>query len=691
MLLILNSENNKSKLMMKFIDQIKPKMKCIDMINIESTKINQCIFPGSDLSMRDTLIVKQMKNFINDPMVQGFSIFNYNEKYDFNLSVLSDCNEIKSKSIIHQYDDQCIGFYVTVNQFKDLEKQINDKIYYTKPLYHIVTNDPMYLLNSVNEISFDQMISTLENCTNNQIKTHESVFRRLVDIFNINESVRNFINLFGIESLKQMIKNYMDIYCIESVLSDTTLDQIRLCVRNNNISIRNIISLDHGTKERITKKELIDTLKKYNLDSYYQILNEDIHLHWDIFYPLEGFNYPFCIIVPSRNNPTTFMETLRSIYQSYDNYRVIYIDDQSDNNESLMVKQWIDDNYQNQRTILISQKKRQRQCAGRFIGYHMAYDDEIVMFVDGDDKLCNNAINIVNQRYKKCDVVLTYGGYYDTVRQNTLKGNEKFPDNIIFNNNYRNYKFITTHLRTGFAKLFKSICLNDLLDTNGEFCHIMSDYVEMIPALEMATYKPNTINNKKYFDTINEPLYIYNFDNSNKYLTSYARRNEPNNIYKQYRIHVEAKMKKTNKYTSLIQRHNSVFQDIKLQYKSNINDDFSPYDNHTHVLVCDKKMITKNMVDTLIDLIKKYSFSILTFDPVTDEYVGYNEISNTEYPMMYLTGTIINHHIMNDAKQNVQFKFATTMDHLRTCCIVMIKKSMFHTLAKSSGAELSGA
>ncbi len=679
--MLLNSYGKKSKFMMKFIDQINCKknmyIHCVDMINIEQNIIvhQQYTFPGSEISFRDIAIVKHMKKYIDGSDIHYFSIFNYYENYDFNLDVFSTCNQIKSHCIIHQYNDQCIGYHIPKNQFIDLNDHIKKYSYCTKSLHRMVDEvNGIYLSNSINEISFDQIIRMLDECSNNQIITYGSIFKRLTDLFFINQSVINYMNTFGVESLKQLIIDYIDIYQITKYISDSTLNSIKLHIKNNNISIRNIVSLDHGIKNEITKNELIDTFKKYNIDSYYQILDNEIivNVHWDIFYPLESidYDYPFCIIIPSHNNISTFSNTLNSIYnQSYDNYRVIYIDDNSDNNECDVVKQYVDSLNQNSRTILISQIKRQRQCAGRFIGYHMSYDDEIVLFVDGDDKLYDNAIQIVNNRYKMCDIVLTYGGYFDMIDNQVcwdlLKGIESFPINIIVNNNYRNYKFITTHLRTGFAKLFKSINLNDLLDNNNEFCHLMSDFVEMIPALEMATYKPNTIINKKFFDTIIEPLYIYSVDNSIKYLTSYARRNEPNNIYKQYRNQIETKLKNIAGYKSLI-----------MSYIQTSN-----FHNFTHTMIQNNKNIIID-TNTMFYLVKKYLFNILTFDPITTIYTGYNDISDStkEYPTIYLTGTIINHMSNIDNNYSVQYKHAITINQLINCNFVLIKNSLVHFL-----------
>jgi glycosyltransferase involved in cell wall biosynthesis len=661
-------------------------IQCIDMKNIEQNIDPDSVytFPGSETTHRDILIRNRIEEFEHETEIDGLNILNYNDDYDYDLNVLSDTNIIKFQSVIHQYDEQLIGIYVTKNEINEIKKMMNENGQNYRNIG--ITR----ISNSINQISYNELIDSLIRCTDNQIITCESVFKRLCDIFQINKSVNNFVNTFGIELLKHMISDYMDIYNIKQIITSDTLNKIRTVINDKNISIRNIFLLNCDTRDTVTRQELIKILELYQIETYYQILDDVmINVHWDIFYPLESYDYPMCIIIPSYNNINTFANTLNSIYdQSYNNYRIIYIDDLSENHESDMVRQYIEEQNQNNRTILISQKKRQRQCAGRFIGYHMTYDDEIVIFVDGDDKLNKNALNIVNQRYSRNDVILTYGCYNDVINgtmDNNLKGNERFPDNIMMKNDYRKYKFITTHLRTGFGKLFKSIELNDLLDDEKEFCHVMSDYVEMIPSLEMATYKPNTMINNIYFDIIPVSLYMYNVDNSKKYVTSFIRRNEPNNHYKQYRIQIDRKIKNSAKYESLI-----MCGIDKIECKINIINDSTKISQHIkyhndifshHLLIHNDRIITDQIIDTLSYLVNKYSFYFITYDPLTNIYTGYHQISDIDSPTIFLTGVILNHKPKSlHLTMRIRYKYYVTKNNLMNHMFILIKNSMLHLL-----------
>ena len=76
----------------------------------------------------------------------------------------------------------------------------------------------------------------------------------------------------------------------------------------------------------------------------------------------------------------------------------------------------------------------------------------------------------------------------------------ELPQNVIENNSIRKFKWVTTHLRTFYAGLFKKIKLEDLL-MDGEFFPRCADLSTMFPMIEMAGY---------HIKFIPEVLYLYN-------------------------------------------------------------------------------------------------------------------------------------------------------------------------------------
>lgn len=443
-----------------------------------------------------------------------------------------------------------------------------------------------------------------------QIFTIDSILTNLIDLFYIDNNVETMIRFLGIDALRTAIIMYLDISGNVSLVNKLDLIKINYLLKKENISIRNIFCIQkiiytNMSNPFITKEKLYEIFNKNNIPTkLYDSLDpiKMIDMVNEIFRPLESLTeelepntklnmrsgeYPMVVIIPSYNNRTKFKETLNSVFnQNYQNYRIIFIDDCSDVIGDVLeideIRAYVNTNKQNSRFTLISQHVRQRQCAGRYIGYHMSYDDEIVILLDGDDRLYdNNAMRIISYNYREKHIASSYGGYVDMcdkIIHTKIKGIDQFPEHVIVNRSYRSYMYISVHLRTGFAKLFKSIRLINLLDNNDNFFHVATDTAEMMPIHEMLTYDRTRKRGMyeqerlKYFDVIKEPLCIYNRDNSIIYTTSFARRNEEKNDYKQYRIDALKKIRSEQKYPFVlklsepIQTNTDYFTDIMINY-----------------------------------------------------------------------------------------------------------------------------
>jgi len=491
-----------------------------------------------------------------------------------------------------------------------------------------------------NDIPEGNIIEDLYTILNNfisskQIFTIESIYRALTDLFFIKKSIELIERLYGSDELKVLIKSYIDFHRIESVLSANDLLEVSDVLIKSDASIRQMVYLKNCLKSSISKTFLINIFKCYNLEQLIKIYdklspNKTIDVVNEIFRPIETLEsipeHPIVVIIPSHNNRDTFKCTLDSLFnQTYTNFRLIFIDDNSDIPEIDEVRSYINQLNKNFRTILLSQEIRQRQGAGKYIGYHMAYDDEIVLFVDGDDRLIDcTVMKTVSSIYTTKKIVSTYGCFVDLINnkiQQIIKGTSVYPESIIEKKQYRYYRYIAAHLRTGFAKLFKNIKLVDLLDKNNKFYHLMTDFAEMIPVHEMAT--PDNIHNKlKYFDVIKKPLYIYNKDNSLKYNTSYARQNEiANEYYKQYRLDAAEKIRSLKKYKFILKQ-----SEIISKNQSNTN----------------------NITEYFINVMRNYNLDLLIIsnehelETKIDVLKGFNTND-----CLYLTGKIINHHVQD--------------------------------------------
>jgi glycosyltransferase involved in cell wall biosynthesis len=400
-----------------------------------------------------------------------------------------------------------------------------------------------------------------------------------------------------------------------------------------NISLRQIIYLNNNLDYMIDRDKLIKIIEdNINDEKVKSILidiinksnkSNNLNIYDDFLKYIEHEN-AFVFIVPSYNNKLIYTKNLDSIFdQQYPHFRIIYIDDLSELDEVSLVNDYIKSKNNQNRTILLSQYIRQRQCAGRYIGYHMAYDDEIVIMLDGDDWLIDSMVlNKLNTFYRVNKIMLSYGSYYDFFDgkiMNTLIAYHDFPEDIIKSKGYRKYRFLTGHLRTGYAKLFKSIKLEDLLYSDKTFLHLGTDYAEMMPALEMA----DTLHRN-----IKTPLCIYNKDNSYKYTTSYGRVNEPDcAFYKTYRLEIGKILINNPPYDTL---------DYEKIFESRNKTD-TLKDKNKYLIINHQFCYDETEIDQMIKILDLYQGDSI--------YKAIHDVDLILDTDIYLTGISINHKI----------------------------------------------
>lgn len=222
--------------------------------------------------------------------------------------------------------------------------------------------------------------------------------------------------------------------------------------------------------------------------------------------------YRFVIVTSSFNNIKKYHDNIDSILgQHYPPwaFRLIYIDDASSDKTGVNVehylKQWPDRN-----VTLIKNKTRRGQLANIYDAIHQCTDDEIVVIVDGDDKLIGpHVLSYLNKTYHYNDTWMTYGQFlyaYDNPppgRKRTLGTAAPILPHIISKKLYRSKVRcgVLTHLRTYYAWLFKQIKLKDLLDGT-YFYAAATDAAVMYPLVEMAALRCTFIK---------QPLYVYTF------------------------------------------------------------------------------------------------------------------------------------------------------------------------------------
>jgi glycosyltransferase involved in cell wall biosynthesis len=214
----------------------------------------------------------------------------------------------------------------------------------------------------------------------------------------------------------------------------------------------------------------------------------------------------FVFVVPSFKNKGLYKRNLDSIFsQTYEDYRLIYIDDASPDGTAMLVKEYCKKKGQSHRVEVIENEQNKGALANIFRAIVSCLPDEIIVNLDGDDWLAHREVLAkLNKVYADSEVWLTYGQfiYYPSYKPGF---GEEIPSHVIEQNNFRSSSLGTTALRTFYAGLFHQIKKEDLI-YKGDFFRVGYDLAMMFPMLEMAGRHSRFIPEISYVYNINTPL-----------------------------------------------------------------------------------------------------------------------------------------------------------------------------------------
>lgn len=210
------------------------------------------------------------------------------------------------------------------------------------------------------------------------------------------------------------------------------------------------------------------------------------------------------VIIASYNNQAWYVKNLDSLLsQNYTNYHAYYIDDCSSDYTGSLVEAYLKHHLRKKHVTVIKNKTRVGALANIYNAIIARDDETIIVSLDGDDWFAHpNVLSLINKVYSTYDVWITYGQYrfYPSNRRGNC---DRIPDSVIENNSFRSYRWVSSHLRTFYAKLFKKIDAKDLR-YNDSFYPVAWDLAFMFPMLEMA---------HQHSCFISDELYVYNFAN----------------------------------------------------------------------------------------------------------------------------------------------------------------------------------
>jgi glycosyltransferase involved in cell wall biosynthesis len=213
----------------------------------------------------------------------------------------------------------------------------------------------------------------------------------------------------------------------------------------------------------------------------------------------------FKIVVPTYNTENWIQRCLFSIRnQVHANYECIIFNDASTDKTGQKIDEFIQ-NFGDSRFSVVHNEKNKKALQNIVEGFNQLGCKEdpesVLMIIDGDDYLfCEYSLSTVAQAYKQTNCLLTYGSFIHWPT-GEISFPRIFPHEVVENNSYRSYKFISSHLRTFKSKLWYSIKDEDLRDIDGSYFKTAWDVAFMIPMLEMTGGR---------FLHIPNILYVYN-------------------------------------------------------------------------------------------------------------------------------------------------------------------------------------
>lgn len=212
----------------------------------------------------------------------------------------------------------------------------------------------------------------------------------------------------------------------------------------------------------------------------------------------------FAIIIPSfKNENWAEKNILSALNQNYDNFKVLFTDDNSPDETFNIVQKIVSSHKNKDKAILVKNDNRKGALENLYNMIHSCNDEDIILTLDGDDWLADTEVlHRLNYYYSNFDIWMTYG-QYKNYPDNHVGVSQNIPTNIINNASYRKFTWCSSHLRTFYAWLFKLIKKEDLMH-HGSFLSMTWDMAMMFPMLEMAG------NRHKFISDI---LYIYNLTN----------------------------------------------------------------------------------------------------------------------------------------------------------------------------------
>ena len=214
---------------------------------------------------------------------------------------------------------------------------------------------------------------------------------------------------------------------------------------------------------------------------------------------------PIVVLVASYNNQLFAKKNITSILeQDYENFRVIYIDDASDDKTLNEVTRALKDHPKKSLFEIYHNHLKLGAMQNHYMAISKCKKNEIMVILDGDDWFFSSqSLKIINACYENEDTWLTWGSYIEYPSGEIGNLSKPVSKSLLLEGKLRQQTWTTSHCRTFYAGLFQKVKKEEFM-MDGKFFSSGCDLAEMFPMLEMARERAKFIP---------DLLYVYNKSN----------------------------------------------------------------------------------------------------------------------------------------------------------------------------------
>lgn len=217
-------------------------------------------------------------------------------------------------------------------------------------------------------------------------------------------------------------------------------------------------------------------------------------------------NNHFTIAIDTCNHEDWIEKCITTcVTQKYENYDVVLVDALSDDKTYEIAKR-LEKEYSNLK--IFQNEKRLPQIANFLWLTELSKPGSILVSVDGDDWLKNGKVlSDLNDVYNSGEVWMTYGTYEEHPYRDVSFLYQPYPEEVIKNNSFRDYRWMASHLRTWRRELLLKINQEEFKRDDGEWLDTTGDQAIMFPMLELSGHR------SRHVSKVN---YVYNVANTTR-------------------------------------------------------------------------------------------------------------------------------------------------------------------------------